>query len=106
MHGIAALPPDSPLAQSRQHSAAPNNNIVLPPKPVQAIPHPLSFRQQQPSAQPKKPPMPSPPASRMDSDVSLIKSFTLFFTLIILGSSYTFFVNIFFIGFGFFFFVI
>lgn len=62
MHGVSALPPDSPLPsqlQAAQHKPSPNNT-VLPPKPAhlaaQAAAAASSFRQ-------KKPPMPSPPLS-------------------------------------------
>lgn len=68
MHGISALPPDSPaspvLPQSQPQQPQPqtkgSNNNVLPPKPphlaAQAAAAANSFRQ-------KKPPMPSPPQS-------------------------------------------
>lgn len=59
MQGVSSLPPDSPVANNQQ---SPNNNVVLPPKPLNL--QPTSFRQ-------KKPPMPSPPQSgRMDPEVS------------------------------------
>ncbi|XP_037044893.1 serine/threonine-protein kinase N isoform X5 [Bradysia coprophila] len=58
MQGVSTLPPDSPVANNQQ---SPNNNVVLPPKPLNL--QPTSFRQ-------KKPPMPSPPqTSRMDPEV-------------------------------------
>ncbi|XP_055324957.1 serine/threonine-protein kinase N isoform X2 [Sitodiplosis mosellana] len=63
MHGVTALPPDSPQVappQPPQHKPSPNNN-VLPPKPAHlaaqaAAAAASSFRQ-------IKPPMPSPPQS-------------------------------------------
>ncbi|KAG4077410.1 hypothetical protein HA402_002837 [Bradysia odoriphaga] len=58
MQGVSTLPPDSPVANNQQ---SPNNNVVLPPKPLNI--QPTSFRQ-------KKPPMPSPPqTSRMDPEL-------------------------------------
>lgn len=60
MHGVSALPLDSPQVappQPSQHKPSPNNN-VLPPKPAHLAAQAAasSFRQ-------KKPPMPSPPLS-------------------------------------------
>lgn len=64
MHGVTALPPDSPQvapSQPPQHKPSPNNNI-LPPKPAhlaaQVAAAATSFRQ-------IKPPMPSPPLSSL-----------------------------------------
>lgn len=81
MQGVSTLPPDSPPPPSSVNRS-PNNNMVLPPKPLHLVTQPSSFRQ-------KKPPMPSPPlppttqpppvpVSRMDSDVSLFLFVFLF----------------------------
>lgn len=63
MHGVSALPPDSPQPSSQQKISS--NNNILPPKPphlaAQAAAAANSFRQ-------KKPPMPSPPQSTSSSD--------------------------------------
>lgn len=77
MQGVGTLPPDSPTTNNQQ---SPNNNVVLPPKPLN-LSQPASFRQ-------KKPPMPSPPQTgRMDAEVSAC-----------LTRMYTFYVHMFFWG--------
>lgn len=78
MQGVSTLPQDSPSVVGHQRqSSSPNNNIVLPPKPLNIPTHPASFRQQPPLPL-KKPPMPSPPSNttRMDPDVSTLILFT------------------------------
>ncbi|XP_055324963.1 serine/threonine-protein kinase N isoform X4 [Sitodiplosis mosellana] len=78
MHGVTALPPDSPQVappQPPQHKPSPNNN-VLPPKPAHlaaqaAAAAASSFRQ-------IKPPMPSPPQSSppiLKADQEIVQPF-------------------------------
>lgn len=73
MHGVSALPPDSPQVappQPPQHKPSPNNNI-LPPKPAhlaaQAAAAASSFRQSKPPM--PSPPLSSPPSSKIDQEV-------------------------------------
>lgn len=72
MHGVSALPPDSPQVpqqQAPQHKPSPNN--VLPPKPAhlaaQAAAAASSFRQKKPPM--PSPPLSSPPATKVDQEV-------------------------------------
>lgn len=73
MHGVSALPPDSPQVaqppQPPQHKPSPNNN-VLPPKPAHLAAQAAaasSFRQKKPPM--PSPPLSSPPTSKVDQEV-------------------------------------